>query len=74
MLYLKCPTCGKLLADKQIQYELMLNRICKDEEMGNINTEEANILKSKLILAFEFERYCCTPRLMTYKQLINIVK
>lgn len=74
MLYLKCPSCKKLLADKQIQYEQMLNRICKDEEMRNIDTEEANRLKSKLLLSFEFERYCCTPRLMTYKQLINIVK
>lgn len=74
MLYLKCPSCKKNLGDKQIQYETILNRICKDEEMGNISTEEANKLKSKLILSFEFERYCCNTRIMTYKQLINIVK
>lgn len=74
MLYLKCPSCKKNLGDIQIQYELILNRICKDEEMGNINTQEANNLKSKLILSFGLNRYCCNTRLMTYKQLVNIVK
>lgn len=74
MLYFKCPSCKKLLADKQIIFERMLNIICKDEEMGKISTEEANKLKSKLILSFELERYCCTCRLMTYTKLINIVK
>lgn len=74
MLYLKCPSCKMLLADKQITYETILNRICKDEEMNTITTNEANELKSKLILSFELERYCCTPRLMTYIKLIEIVK
>lgn len=74
MLYLKCPSCKKMLADKQITYETIINRICKDEEMNNISTTEANKLKSQLILSFELERYCCTPRLMTYKKLIEIVK
>lgn len=74
MLYIKCPSCKKNLGDKQLQYETVLARICKDEEMGNLTTDEANKLKSKLILAFELDRYCCTTRLMTYKQLIHIVK
>lgn len=74
MMYLKCPSCKKLLGDKQLPYENILNRICSDEEMGKISSEEASELKSKLIKSFEFERYCCTPRVMTYKKLIEIVK
>ena len=74
MLYFKCPSCKKNLADKQIQYETVLGRICKDEELGNLSTEQAKELKSKLIRSFGLVRYCCTTRLMTYKQLINIVK
>ena len=74
MLYLKCPSCKKMLGDKQITYEIILNRICKDEEMNNITMDEASKLKSKLILSFNLDRYCCTPRLMSYKKLIEIVK
>ncbi len=73
MLYLKCPTCKNILADHVINYELILSRICKDEELGNITTEKASELKSKLILSFGL-RICCTPRLMTYKKIIEIVK
>lgn len=74
MLYLLCPTCKERLGSVQIQYETVLEKICRDEELGKINEEEAKKLKSELIMAFNLNRYCCTMRLMTFKQLINIVK
>lgn len=75
MLYMVCPSCKKMLGDKQIQYETVLGKICRDEELGNISVDDANKLKSKLLLSFDFgKRYCCSPRLMTYKRLIDIVK
>lgn len=75
MLYMVCPSCKKMLGDKQIQYETVFGKICRDEELGNITIDEANRLKSKLLLSFDFgKRYCCPQRLMTYTKLIDIVK
>jgi DNA-directed RNA polymerase subunit N (RpoN/RPB10) len=75
MIYIKCPTCRRLLGDIQIPYEKILNQICRDEELKIISTHEADILKQKLVNSFDItDRYCCKPRLMTYKKLSDIVK
>lgn len=75
MLYLKCPTCRVLMGNVQLTYEKILDQICKDEDLKIITPEQAKELKSDLIKAFDFKtRYCCRPRLMTYKRVIDIVK
>lgn len=73
MIYLKCPTCKTILSDKQLQYEELLDKICKDEEMNNIDHEQAKKFKAELIKAFKL-RYCCSVRLMSYIKLIDIIK
>lgn len=75
MLYLKCPTCRKLLGDSQLIYENIFNQICKDEEVNVITAEQAKKLKIDLIKSFDInDRYCCKPRFMTYKKVIEIIK
>lgn len=37
-MYLQYPTSKVILADKQITYENIFNRIYKDKEMNNITT------------------------------------
>ena len=66
MFYPRCPTCGTLFADKIINYEKEKKNICDNP---NIPKEEQEELLSKLVLNFKFRRYCCTMRMMTYKNL-----
>ncbi len=76
MLYLKCPSCHKLLGNKQIYYEENYDKITKDLEMGKISNEEADKKKIELLdfILPDRNRYCCRMRVMTYKRLIEIVK
>jgi DNA-directed RNA polymerase subunit N (RpoN/RPB10) len=76
MLYLKCPTCHKLLGNKQIYYEENYDIITKDLEMGKLSHEEAEQKKIALLdkVLPDRDRYCCRMRMMTYKRLIEIVK
>ena len=76
MLYLKCPTCHKLLGNKQLHYEENFDKIIKDLEMGKISQEEADKQKSELLnfILPDKDRYCCRMRVLTYKRLIEIVK
>jgi DNA-directed RNA polymerase subunit N (RpoN/RPB10) len=76
MLYLKCPSCHKLLGNKQIYYEENYDKITKDLEMGKITSEEAEKKKIELLdfILPDKDRYCCRMRVMTYKRLIEFVK
>ena len=76
MLYLKCPTCHKLLGNKQLYYEENFDKITKDLEMGKISKEDADKQKSELLnfILPDKDRYCCRMRFLTYKRLIEIVK
>ncbi len=73
MLYLTCVTCGRLLADKMIPYEEGLKKICDNP---NLTKKQQYDEKIKLIdsLKIPKDRYCCRMRLMTYRDLVNIVK
>jgi len=72
MLYLKCPTCKKLLGDIQLIYEKILAEITKDREMNKITEDQANDYKAKLANSFGVD-YCCKTRLLTYIRLADII-
>ena len=76
MLYLKCPTCHKLLGNKLLYYEENFDKIVKDQEMGKLTPEEADKKKVELLnfILPDQDRYCCRMRFLTYKRLIEIVK
>ncbi len=71
MIYLKCPTCGYILGNRQIIYEKKL-----DEIMNNPNTDDNEKLeqKTKLVDSLNIKRYCCKMRVITFKQLTDIIK
>lgn len=73
MLYIVCPTCGRLLADKMIPYE---NGVRKIDENDELDADQKNEEKMKLLdkLKIPQDRYCCRMRLITYKSLVHIVK
>jgi DNA-directed RNA polymerase subunit N (RpoN/RPB10) len=73
MLYIICPTCNRLLADKMIVYE---NGIKSIQDDPKLNDDQKYQEKIKLInsLGIPEDRYCCKMRLMTYRDLVKIVK
>ncbi|AYV76953.1 MAG: hypothetical protein Barrevirus5_12 [Barrevirus sp.] len=71
MLYLKCPTCRTLLANKQLIYEERLKLICDNPKIGQKEKDEA---KKKLLDDMELWRPCCRMRIMSYIKLIDIIK
>jgi DNA-directed RNA polymerase subunit N (RpoN/RPB10) len=71
MLYLKCPTCKNILANKQVPYEKDLSDIENDKKLS---TNEKNKLREDLLNKYKLDKYCCRMRLLSYTRLIDIVK
>jgi DNA-directed RNA polymerase subunit N (RpoN/RPB10) len=70
MLYLKCPTCRTILANKQLLHAKRLAEICN----SNKSKEDKNKEKQKLLDELELIRSCCRMRMMSYVKLIDIIK
>ena len=70
MIYLKCPTCGTILGDKQIIIDKKLSEI---ENNPNIDDEEKKQQKTNFIMSLGLRRYCCTMRIITAKNKIDII-
>jgi len=60
MLPIICFSCGELLADKQLEFEEILEHIKKN----NMKHEDA----IKLFDTIGLTSYCCKMRLMSYLQ------
>lgn len=71
MIYLKCPSCGYVIGNRQIYYEKRIDEIVNNP---NINDDEKIVLKTKLIEDLDLKRYCCKMRIITFKELTDIVK
>jgi len=69
MIYLKCPTCGYILANRQKIYDVGLEEI----ESNPNNDEQTKLdLKNKLIESLKIKNYCCKMRVITYKNKTEI--
>ena len=71
MIYIRCCTCGYILGNRQILYESRMEEI-----VNNPNTDDdiKLELKTKLVESLKLKRYCCKVRVMTFKQLTDIIK
>ncbi len=71
MIYLKCPSCCTILGNRQ---QIYVKRL--DEIDGNSNTDEntKNELKTKIFDEIKIVNYCCKMRILTFKDLNNIIK
>jgi DNA-directed RNA polymerase subunit N (RpoN/RPB10) len=74
MLYLKCPTCGTLLGNKQSLYEDKISEINKQIEMDKLSLEDALVKKEEVLNSLQLLNICCRTRAMTYKRIVEIVK
>lgn len=71
MIYLKCPTCGTIIGNRQIIYEARLHEI---DNNPNIDNVEKKNLKEKLVSSLNLKRYCCKMRTITFKSKPLIIK
>ena len=71
MLYLRCPSCGYILGNRQQEFEEGLAEI----EFNTNNDEETKLrLKEQLVNSLEIKRYCCKQRLLCYINKVDIIK
>ena len=70
MKYVICPTCGKVLADIEIDYEIKSNEIMTQ----NIPEEEKLVKRKELIESMGIIRYCCKMRIITQIDPFKIIK
>ena len=71
MIYLKCPTCGTVIGNRQIPFEKGLEQI---ENNAALDEEARLKLKTELIESLNVKRYCCKMRMISFKQLTDIIK
>lgn len=71
MIYIRCPSCGYILGNRQMLYEAKLDEIISNPNLD----EDAKLdLKTKLVDSLKLKRYCCKMRVITFKQLTDIIK
>jgi DNA-directed RNA polymerase subunit N (RpoN/RPB10) len=71
MIYIRCPSCGYILGNRQMLYESKLDEIVSNPNLD----EDAKLdLKTKLVDNLKLKRYCCKMRVITFKQLTDIIK
>ena len=71
-VYIKCPSCGRLLADKELLFDKGIKEI--NNEILNDDEREQRIMKLVDSLQIPKNNYCCKMRIMTYVDLYNVIK
>jgi DNA-directed RNA polymerase subunit N (RpoN/RPB10) len=70
MKYVICPTCGKVLADIEIDYEIKSHEI-----MTSTLSEKDKIIKRReLIENMGVKRYCCKMRVFTQVDPYKVIR
>jgi DNA-directed RNA polymerase subunit N (RpoN/RPB10) len=67
MLYYVCPTCRTKLADKQIPYELSIEKIINEKISKEKKDEKVGLLLDELQLV----NYCCRMLMLSYFNAID---
>jgi DNA-directed RNA polymerase subunit N (RpoN/RPB10) len=65
-----CPTCGYFIGQKILEYETGKETICLNSKLSQADKEKEI---SKLLLSLNLRRYCCKMRIMTYKDIVQII-
>jgi DNA-directed RNA polymerase subunit N (RpoN/RPB10) len=78
MLYPVCPTCGRLLADIEVEFSEKYNKILakglhspsgitmNDKKGGSKKDSEDKNEMDKLFNEYRIKKYCCKMRLISY--------
>lgn len=70
MLPPKCFSCGKFLADIQLEYESKKDEI---DSNSKLSEDEKKQQKKNLLNAMYIRRWCCRSQVITYCDLVNII-
>jgi len=70
MKYVVCPTCGKVLADIEIDYEIKSNEIMT----SSLSEKDKVIKRRELIESMGVKRYCCKMRVFTQVDPYKIIR
>lgn len=60
MSYIRCVSCGGLIANKYLQY----NEGVREIENKDVSTEEKQIMMKELLDSLHVPKYCCRMRIM----------
>jgi len=71
MKYLVCPTCGKVLGDIEIDYEIKSEQIMTS---SNLSEQDKIIKRKELIESMGVTRYCCKMRVFTQADPYKIIR
>ena len=72
MLYARCPTCGSVLAHIELVYIDLINEVENNTELMNEEKKKEKYICDKL--ADLVENDCCRMRLITYSDLVRILR
>lgn len=71
MFYLRCPSCGYILGNRQKMFDIGLKEI----ESNPKNDEQMKLeLKEKLVQSLKIKRYCCNGKIPVTKNKTEIFK
>jgi DNA-directed RNA polymerase subunit N (RpoN/RPB10) len=70
MKYVVCPTCGKVLGDMEIDYEIKSNEIMSSK----LSEQEKIVKRRELIESMGIQRYCCKMRIFTQVDPYKIIR
>jgi DNA-directed RNA polymerase subunit N (RpoN/RPB10) len=70
MKYVVCPTCGKVLADVEIEYDTKNLEITSSK----LSDKEKGIKRKELIESMGISRYCCKMRIFTQVDLYKVIR
>jgi DNA-directed RNA polymerase subunit N (RpoN/RPB10) len=70
MLPPKCFSCGKFLADIQLEYESKKEEI---DSKSSLTNEEKKQKKRELLEKLHIRRWCCRSQVITYCDMINVI-
>jgi hypothetical protein len=81
MLYMRCPTCGELLGNKEPLLIKKLKEICDelgiDDDILSLGTVDKNpvfIKKRQEIVQEMCPNICCRMRMPSYIDIVQIIK
>lgn len=80
MLYMVCTTCGELLGDKQLSYNMKIKDICdkyniNDDLLARGFDKTPEFVKERQdLIQSLFKNICCKMRVINYVELVKMVK
>ena len=70
MIYSSCPTCYFFIGNLVEEFEKKKKEICSDT---SLDEEEQEKRISKVLKDLPIRRYCCRRRIMTCKNVVELI-